>query len=97
MEKYYKKILNMDKNNSWKAELKNHSGFNDEEILKTYLQEEIDDNDIDVGQAQSISTFFKVGEFQRDCNFKGLHYIKCEVKDTSGSVIFRDYIYVPIE
>ena len=28
MEKYYKKILNMDKNNSWKAELKNHSGFN---------------------------------------------------------------------
>ena len=76
---------------------KNHSGFNDEEILKTYLQEEIDDNDIDVGQAQSISTFFKVGEFQRDCNFKGLHHIKCEVKDTSGSVIFRDYIYVPIE
>ena len=27
-EKYYKKILNMDKNNSWKSELKNHSGFN---------------------------------------------------------------------
>ena len=28
MEKYYKKILNMDKNNNWKSELKNHSGFN---------------------------------------------------------------------
>jgi uncharacterized protein (DUF486 family) len=28
MEKYYEKILNMDKDNSWKAKLKNHSGFN---------------------------------------------------------------------
>ena len=27
-EKYYKKILNMDKDNSWKTELKNYSGFN---------------------------------------------------------------------
>lgn len=28
MKKYYKKIMNMDNNNSWKAKLKNHSGFN---------------------------------------------------------------------
>lgn len=75
---------------------KNHSGFNNEEILESCLQEELDSNDIAVTQNMSIFSK-KYSEFERDCKFRGLHYIKCEVKDNSGNIVFRDYIYVPIE
>ncbi|WP_087543841.1 nucleotide-binding domain-containing protein [Acinetobacter sp. WCHA29] len=76
---------------------KNNSGFNDEEILKQYLEEEEDSQELKGENAQSIAYFFTTKEFKRDCSFKGLHYIKCEVIDKKGSVVFRDYIYVPIE
>lgn len=75
---------------------KNHSGFNNEEILESCLQEELDSNDIAVTQSMSIFSK-KYSEFERDCKFRGLHYIKCEVKDSSENIVFRDYIYVPIE
>lgn len=75
---------------------KNHLGFNNEEMLESCLQEELDSKDIAVTQNMSLFSK-KYSEFERDCKFRGLHYIKCEVKDNSGNIIFRDYIYVPIE
>lgn len=75
---------------------KNHSGLNNEEMLESCLQEELDSKDIAVTQNMSFFSK-KYSEFERDCKFRGLHYIKCEVKDNSGNIVFRDYIYVPIE
>jgi hypothetical protein len=75
---------------------KNHLGFNNEEMLESCLQEELDSKDIAVTQNMSLFSK-KYSEFERDCKFRGLHYIKCEVKDSSGNIVFRDYIYVPIE
>ncbi|HCQ9868276.1 adenylate/guanylate cyclase domain-containing protein [Acinetobacter baumannii] len=72
---------------------KNHSGFKDEPELSRYLQEEIEENDL---ISQQINHFITTFNFQRDCNFKGLHYIRCDVVDTASNVVFRDYIYVPI-
>lgn len=76
----------------------NNSGFNDEEILKEYLDEEIDDSQELIGDSRQGITIFKASvKFERDCNFKGLHYIKCEVLNKEDMIVFRDYIYVPIE
>lgn len=76
---------------------KNHSGFNNEEILNKYLEEEVVDFDVHVDSSYSLNYFMPTKVFERDCNFKGLHYIRCDVKNRNGDVIFRDYIYVPIE
>ena len=75
----------------------NNTGFNDEPELKESLEQEIIE-----GELEEKSTYYKLSYFQkscvfkRDCKYKGLHYIKCEVLKNE-EIVFRDYIYVPIE
>nr|WP_283774092.1 adenylate/guanylate cyclase domain-containing protein [Acinetobacter amyesii] len=76
---------------------KNHSGFKNEPILEKFLEEEIIKEDIKADGTSTLNIFRGNKTFQRDCNFKGLHYIRCDVLDSKQNVVFRDYIYVPIE
>lgn len=76
---------------------KNNTGFNDEAVLKNYLSDEEDSQELMGENVQRLTTFTAKTSFERECNFKGLHYIKCEVLNRNSVVIFRDYIYVPIE
>lgn len=74
----------------------NNSGFNNEPELIKHLIEESDPFDLD-DSTSSLRNYSATATFTRDCNFKGLHHVKCEVKDNNGKTIFRDYVYVPIE
>lgn len=76
---------------------KNQSGLNDEPSLIKYLEEEVENHNFDHDEHQKLSYFFSTKTFERDCNYKGLHFIKCEVLNMKQEVVFRDYIYVPIE
>jgi class 3 adenylate cyclase len=76
---------------------KNHSGYNNEPNLIAALKEEEEPHSITGVSSQRLNMFYSVKKFSRDCSFKGLHYIKCEVFNRGGDIVFRDYIYVPIE
>lgn len=76
---------------------KNHSGYKNEPILEKYLDDEVIESEINPDSSSTLSYFRPNKTFQRDCNFKGLHYIRCDVLNGRSEVIFRDYIYVPIE
>lgn len=76
---------------------KNQSGLNDELSLIQYLEEEVENYNFDHDASQGLNYFYSTKTFERGCNYKGLHFIKCEVLDRKDQVVFRDYIYVPIE
>jgi len=76
---------------------KNQSGFNNELALSECLEEEIENNIPDKTPKIGLNSLFSIRPFERSCDFKGLHFIKCEVFNKKKEVIFRDYIYVPIE
>lgn len=76
---------------------KNHSGYKNEPILEKFLDEEVIESEINPDSISTLNIFIPNKTFQRDCSFKGLHYIRCDVLNRRGEVIFRDYIYVPIE
>lgn len=75
----------------------NQLGFNNEPALMSFLDEEIESQDLNTDNKGAINCFFSRKIFKRDCNYRGLHYIKCEVFSRDNKVVFRDYIYVPIE
>ncbi|OYQ79107.1 hypothetical protein B9T12_04850 [Wohlfahrtiimonas chitiniclastica] len=74
----------------------NHSGFDNEPELIEMLDPEQEDFIYDEIKGYDVCN--TNASFSRSCSYKGIHEIKCEVLDSqSRTVIFRDYIYVPIE
>lgn len=77
---------------------KNNLGFNNEtELLDT----------IDIKDEQEFSVFYSTGQMQntnihkksisRDCMYRGIHQLICEVRNKENRLIFRDIVNVPIE
>ncbi len=74
----------------------NHKGHNNEDffrkefgtpkMLREFFAEEI-----------NLSSGKNSVEFIRDCSYRGIHRIECEIKDQNKRVVFKDYINVPIE
>jgi len=79
----------------------NNSGFKNEPELDRALDPEHEDHEIAIDHQADFTVDYslisKPAKFERDCKYKGLHSIKCEVIDSNDKVIFRDYVYVPIE
>lgn len=78
---------------------KNHEGFFNEPDLLSILEPEYAQNDIESNEIKGYSVINSKVEFSRDCSYRGIHEIKCEVyaPNSSQEVIFRNYVYVPIE
>lgn len=81
---------------------KNNSGFKNELDLDSALDPEHEDFDFEIDEDSdftvSYGLFDRPAKFQRDCTYKGLHSIRCEVVDKkTKKILFRDYVYVPIE
>src|SRR5690606_12973234 len=67
----------------------NNSGFNDEPELKECLDQEIIEDALEEKPIyHKLNWFQKSCFFKRDCKYKGLHYIKCEVLKNE-EIIFR--------
>lgn len=80
----------------------NNSGFKNEIDLENALDPEHEDYELEIDYDSDYTVSYgftsRPAIFQRDCSYKGLHTIRCDVVDKkSKETLFRDYIYVPIE
>ena len=75
----------------------NHLGMcNDKELVETIHVEDIQVRTINFDNSRMHPKTFHSVSFERDCKYRGIHQVVCEVFNKNEKLIFRDIINVPI-
>ena len=77
---------------------KNNLGFNNEpELLETINQKDEAEFTIYYSTGTRQQTNIHKKSINRDCMYRGIHQLICEVRNKDNKLIFRDIVNVPIE
>ena len=76
----------------------NHKGFgnNHPEALATLEKDDSTESSVRYDMSSRTQTHFHEVNISRDCKFKGIHAMICEVRNVDSKVISREIIHVPI-
>lgn len=75
----------------------NYSGFQNEAVLEQHLDEEREVYNLRYKIDNRFNHHNTIeAVFERECIFRGIHSVTCEVRNQLNQVIFREVIFVPI-
>lgn len=71
-------------------------GSNHPDVLDTLDEDDSTEFTVQYDSARRIHTTIHQVDISRDCMYKGIHVMVCEVRNVNAKVIFREIIHVPI-
>lgn len=76
----------------------NHKGFgnNHKDVLDTLEKKDIKVIEVGYHTSKIVKKPIHEIELTRDCMYRGIHKMICEVWNSNSKVIFREVVFVPI-